>query len=177
MHTDQGCASPSVSYLFLGSASSPAVWRSYLSGCPNGSFHVHVHSQAGVDSPLQTSRVRDPELGQLRHRYKMVRAVLKLYREALAHPFAPSGCPQRRWWLQLLSDKSVPLARCGAAHQLLGRRNASMLEAHSCAPGEMECVDSLLTPMVPRQPVGFPLGRGVRFLKADMWTTLLARSL
>jgi hypothetical protein len=154
-----------VAYLFLAQGAATmldSTWREYFSGCSNGSFTIHVHSQDGIDWDLQTSRVAEPVLGNLRFSYRMMQAQFKLYREALGH-LAPNGCRPR--WLQLVSDSHVPLMSCHDTHaRLANGPQQSIVESLDCNSYKGRAVCELLKPS--------HYASDVPFLMASQWTTL-----
>ena len=135
---DATCDS-TVAYAFLTRDNLPLwrAWSSYFDGCPSGSALPIAHTQA--ESPQVREALASllrghgghlvpmnaTVMGDLRFRFDMVRAMLRLFGDAATHT-APNGCTPR--WVVTLSDHDAPVRGCAAVHrQLAAQAGVSIL--------------------------------------------------
>ena len=129
---------PPVAFLFLTTETLPLApaWRTFFDGCPAGSYTVHIHAQRlGAAPPPElpeANMVANPTQGELRFRYSMQEAMLKLYRNA-AGATAPNG--RRPIWAQMLSDSCAPVVSCTRYHDILKMRAGQSLFKGGAAGG------------------------------------------
>ena len=142
------------------------LWKTYLDGCPAGSYTLlgywqHFPSHAANGSFVGAGMKLVPTTdAYLRNGYPMIRAELDLF-DAAVSTKAPNGCmPQ---WVQLLSNSTMPLRPCDQIHEYMGTLpSLSLIEAKECSRFECEC-DT-------RRPAIWDEDKV--FLKASQWSML-----
>lgn len=128
-HAAVPACNSTVAYLFLTEGELPlaSAWRTYLDGCPAGSYSVRVLSTSGAPASLgaladEAVAVPSPAAyagKNLRFSYDMVDAMHRLW-EAGAGAKTSNGCGAPRW-AQLVSSSCAPVASCASFHRHLGR--------------------------------------------------------
>ena len=131
-----------VAYTFLTRDVLPLwpAWTEYFDSCPRGSALPLVHSQdISRDARASMASILEPYgghalpanetlQGNLRFRFAMVRAQMRLYLAA-NQTIAHNGCTPR--WVVTLSERDAPARSCGEVHRMLAERaGVSFLEAH-----------------------------------------------